>query len=131
MANNVTATIRIELSPSAKTIKDAVRSFKKRGLISIDDKDLKEMLSNNPKKLISLTTPKRISSIEIDELVKVLDTESKKLILDIVGGSSLTLLEVNQIIDSISQKIPDVGMVFGAHVLPKIKGSRKIVCVTN
>ena len=131
MANNVTATIRIELSPSAKTIRDAVRSFKKRGLISIDDKDLKEMLSNNPKKLISLTTPKRISSIEIDELVKVLDTESKKLILDIVGGSSLTLLEVNQIIDSISQKIPDVDMVFGAHVLPKIKGSRKIVCVTN
>ena len=39
MANNVTATIRIELSPSAKTIRDAVRSFKKRGLISIDDKD--------------------------------------------------------------------------------------------
>ena len=131
MANNVTATIRIELSPSAKTIRDAVRSFKKRGLISIDDKDLKEMLSNNPKKLISLTTPKRISSIEIDELVKVLDTESKKLTLDIVGGSSLTLLEVNQIIDSISQKIPDVGRVFGAHVLPKIKGGRKIVCVTN
>ncbi len=131
MANNVTATIRIELSPSAKTIRDAVRSFKKRGLISIDDKDLKEMLSNNPKKLISLTTPKRISSIEIDELVKVLDSESKKLTLNIVGGSSLTLLEVNQIIDSISQKIPDVGRVFGAHVLPKIKGGRKIVCVTN
>ena len=131
MANKVTATIRIELSPSAKTIRDAVRSFKKGGLINIDDKDLKEMLSNNSKKLISLTTPKRISSIEIDELVKVLDTESKKLILDIVGGSSLTLLEVNQIIDSISQKIPDVGRVFGAHVLPKIKGGRKIVCVTN
>ena len=131
MANKVTATIRIELSPSAKTIRDAVRSFKKRGLISIDDKDLKEMLSNNSKKLINLTTPKRISSIEIDELVKVLDTESKKLTLDIVGGSSLTLLEVNQIIDSISQKIPDVGRVFGAHVLPKIKGGRKIVCVTN
>ena len=131
MANKVTATIRIELSPSAKTIRDAVKSFKKRGLISIDDKDLKEMLSNNSKKLISLTTPKRISSIEIDELVKVLDSESKKLTLNIVGGSSLTLLEVNQIIDSISQKIPDVGMVFGAHVLPKIKGSRKIVCVTN
>ena len=131
MADKVTTTIRIELSPSAKTIRDAVKSFKKRGLISIDDKDLKEMLSNNPKKLISLTTPKRISSIEIDELVKVLDTESKKLTLDIVGGSSLTLLEVNQIIDSISQKIPDVGRVFGAHVLPKIKGGRKIVCVTN
>ena len=131
MADKVTTTIRIELSPSAKTIRDAVKAFKKRGLISIDDKDLKEMLSNNSKKLISLTTPKRISSIEIDELVKVLDAESKKLTLDIVGGSSLTLLEVNQIIDSISQKIPDVGMVFGAHVLPKIKGSRKIVCVTN
>ncbi len=131
MADKVTTTIRIELSPSAKTIRDAVKSFKKRGLISIDDKDLKEMLFNNSKKLISLTTPKRISSIEIDELVKVLDAESKKLTLDIVGGSSLTLLEVNQIIDSISQKIPDVGMVFGAHVLPKIKGSRKIVCVTN
>ena len=131
MANKVTATIRIELSPSAKTIRDAVNSFKKMGLISIDDKDLKELLSNNPKKLISLTTPKRISSIEIDELVKVLDAESKKLTLDIVGGSSLTLLEVNQIIDSISQKIPDVDMVFGAHVLPKIKGSRKIFCVTN
>ena len=56
---------------------------------------------------------------------------SQKTDIRLVGGSSLTLLEVNQIIDSISQKIPDVDMVFGAHVLPKIKGGRKIVCITN
>ena len=131
MVEKLTATICIEFSPSKKTIVDTVKSLTKKGLINIDYKYLKEILSNNQIKLINLTTPKRVSSVELNELVKVLDTQSKKFIVDISGGSSLTLSEVEKVIDLVTQKTPDAYIMFGAHILPKLKNSRKIVLITN
>lgn len=137
MVKDYPATIYIEIRPSLKTIRETISSFTKNGLINIDKEAIKDLSSDKQIRVVSLTTPKAIYPSDLEELAGVLSfnagkprTAIKKIVLDIAGDPSLTLFEVNKIIDLISKNMPEsTEIIFGAHVLPKLKSGRKMVCI--
>ena len=63
-------------------------------------------------------------------LIDVDVSTAKGMLIDVSGGSSMTLEEVNKVVELIAEKLPeDINLIFGAHIFPDLKNTVRVMAI--
>lgn len=109
------------------------------GLINVDFADVKTIMSNSGSALmgigISSGDVRAMKAVQEAITSPLLDSTiegAKGVLMNISGGPDLTMLEVDEAANMVSQAVdPDADIIFGATIKPELKDSVKITLIAT
>lgn len=109
------------------------------GLINVDFADVKTIMSNSGSALmgigISSGDARAMKAVQEAITSPLLDSTiegAKGVLMNISGGPDLTMLEVDEAANMVSQAVdPDADIIFGATIKPELKDSVKITLIAT
>ncbi len=119
-------------------VKGITELITKPGLINVDFADVRRIMSNGGVALIgSAESDARDKKLETvaekvlnNPLIDVDVSTAKGMLIDVSGGSSMTLEEVNKVVELIAEKLPeDINLIFGAHIFPDLKNTVRAMAI--
>jgi cell division protein FtsZ len=119
-------------------VKGITELITKAGLINVDFADVKRIMSNGGVALIgsgeSDAKDKKLETV-VDKILNnpLIDVDvstARGMLIDISGGTSLTLEEANKVVEIIGSKLPeDINIIWGAHIFPDLKNTIKALAI--
>ena len=119
-------------------VKGITELITRPGLINVDFADIKTIMSNGGVALISSAESdakdKKIETIVEkvlnNPLIDVDLSTAKGMLIDVSGGSSLTLEEASSIVDMVSRRLPEnITVIWGAHIFPDLKNTIRVMAI--
>lgn len=140
IAPNLPLPISLKVADDILTnaVKGITELITKPGLINVDFADIRTIMSNGGVALIgsaeSDAKDKKLETV-VDKILNnpLIDVDistAKGMLIDVSGGTSLTLDEANAIVEMIEKHLPDgIRIIWGAHIFPDLKSTVRVMAI--